>query len=124
MSRALGRIADATVLKVWEGVLGRAVEGERLTLALIELEPDCEVPQHDHANEQLGLVIQGEITMTVGGERRTLGPGGTWRILGGVPHAAKAGPQGAVVIDVFSPVREDWRELGRLPPSTPRWPSV
>ncbi len=118
----LGRIADATVLKVWEGVLGRTVEGERITLGVIELLPGCEVPQHDHANEQLGLVIEGEITMTVAGESRTLRPGGTWRILGGVPHSAKAGPQGAIVIDVFSPVREDWRELERLPPSPPRWP--
>jgi quercetin dioxygenase-like cupin family protein len=118
----LATIADNPVLKVWEGVLGRAVEGERITLGVIELAPDCVVPQHEHANEQLGLVIEGQITFTIGGETRTLGPGGTWRILGGVPHAATAGPQGAVVIDVFSPVREDWRALERLPPSSPRWP--
>jgi quercetin dioxygenase-like cupin family protein len=118
----LRSIADGPVLKVWEGVLGRTVEGERLTLGVIELAPGCVVPQHEHANEQLGLVIEGQITFTIGDETRTLGPGGTWRILGGVPHTASAGPQGAVVIDVFSPVREDWRGLERLPPSPPRWP--
>lgn len=120
--RSLGTIADNPVLKVWEGVLGRAVEGERITLGVIELQPGCEVPRHEHANEQIGLLIEGQITFTIGGETRTLGPGGTWRILGGVPHAATAGPEGAVVIDVFSPVREDWRDLERLPPSPPRWP--
>lgn len=118
----LRSIAEGPVLKVWEGVLGRTVEGERLTLGVIELAPDCVVPQHEHANEQLGLVIEGQITFTIGEETRTLGPGGTWRILGGVPHTATAGPRGAVVIDVFSPVREDWRDLEQLPPSPPRWP--
>ncbi len=118
----LATIAQTPVLKVWQGVLGRAVEGERITLAVVELEPDCAVPRHDHPNEQLGLVIEGQIRFTIGDETRTLGPGGTWRILGGVPHAARAGPQGAVVIDVFSPVRADWRGLERLPPSAPRWP--
>jgi hypothetical protein len=39
----------------------------------------------------------------------TCGPGGTWRILGDVPHEVTVGPDGAVVIDVFSPPREDWR---------------
>lgn len=120
--KTLATIADNPVLKVWEGVLGRAVVGERITLGLMELAPGCVVPQHEHANEQLGIVIEGQITFTVGGETRSLGPGGTWRILGGVPHAATAGPQGAVVIDVFSPPREDWRDLERLPPSAPRWP--
>jgi quercetin dioxygenase-like cupin family protein len=118
----LRSIVESPVLKVWDGVLGRTVEGERLTFGVIELAPDCVVPTHEHANEQLGLVIEGQITFTIGDETRTLGPGGTWRILGGVPHTATAGPEGAVVIDVFSPIREDWRDLERLPPSTPRWP--
>jgi quercetin dioxygenase-like cupin family protein len=41
-------------------------------------------------------------------EERTLGPGGTWRIEAKAPHTAQAGPEGAVVIDVFSPPRDDW----------------
>ena len=46
------------------------------------------------------MVITGEMDFRVGDERRTLGPGGTWRIRSDVPHEAVAGPQGAVVIDV------------------------
>ena len=41
-------------------------------------------------------------------ERRVLGPGGTWRILGGTPHSVQTGPGGAVVVDVFAPARDDW----------------
>ena len=107
---------------VWgEAVRGRKIEGERLTLAVVELAPDALVPEHRHESEQLGICIEGSITFTVDGETRELGPGGTWRVLSNRPHVARAGPHGAVVIDVFAPTRSDWRfEL--LAPRTPVWP--
>jgi quercetin dioxygenase-like cupin family protein len=120
--KSLSQLADRTVLEVWGGVVGRAIEGERITLGVLELEPNCVVPQHEHANEQLGICLEGQITFTMEGETQTLGPGGMWRILGGVPHQATAGPEGAVVIDVFSPPREDWHALRTRPASRPRWP--
>ena len=74
-------VADVPVIDVWgESVRARRVEGERVTLALIELAPDSIVPGHRHDNEQLGMVITGSVTFTVGDETRELGPGGTWRI--------------------------------------------
>ena len=51
------------------------------------------------------------------------GPGGTWRIRSDVPHEAHAGPQGAVVIDVFAPIRADWDALPTLEPTAPIWPA-
>ncbi|MGH3131462.1 MAG: cupin domain-containing protein, partial [Gaiellaceae bacterium] len=74
------------------------------------------------AHEQAGLVVAGTVTFTVAGEARDLGPGGTWLIPGGAPHAVEAGPSGAVVIDVFSPPRSDWEEVEREEPRTPKWP--
>jgi quercetin dioxygenase-like cupin family protein len=66
----LGALAAKTV---WAGVTGRVVEGERITMAVVELEPDAFVPEHRHDNEQLGLVIEGSVTFTVGSETRKLG---------------------------------------------------
>ena len=43
---------------------------------------------------------------------------------GDVPHEVRAGPEGAVVIDVFAPARDDWRGLGRDKPREPRWPAA
>ncbi|MGH2385925.1 MAG: hypothetical protein ACRDGB_12870, partial [Candidatus Limnocylindria bacterium] len=57
-----------------------------------------------------------------GDERRVLGPGGTWRIRSDVPHEAVAGPEGAVVIDVFAPIRSDWDALPVLAAVAPAWP--
>ncbi|HEY8989359.1 MAG TPA: cupin domain-containing protein [Candidatus Limnocylindrales bacterium] len=103
-------LADIVPIRVWDGVVARRAQGDRLTLAVVELAPDSIVSEHRHPNEQCGLVIEGEVTFRIGDEERVLGPGGTWRILGDTPHSVVTGPRGAVVIDVFAPARDDWDE--------------
>jgi len=116
-------IGDIESIDVWgPPVQARVLMGENASLAVVELGPGADVPGHRHAHEQLGICLQGSITFTVGGERRELGPGGTWRIPSDVPHDAIAGPEGAVVIDIFSPVRSDWSGLPRSAPGERRWP--
>jgi len=109
-------------LRVWDDVVAREVHGEQSTLAVVELEPGALVPEHHHANEQLGLVIRGSVTFRVADETKELGPGATWSIPADVPHEVRAGPEGAVVIDVFAPARADWGGLEREEPRSPHWP--
>jgi quercetin dioxygenase-like cupin family protein len=120
----LKNLSDLALLEIWgDQVRARRVEGERITLAIVELAPNAVVPEHRHAAEQLGMVIRGEMHFTVDGETRDLGPGGTWRILGDRPHDVVAGPDGAVVIDVFTPIRSDWEDRAIVDPApAPRWP--
>ena len=119
---AFAKLCDLRPLPIWNGVLGRAVEGENITMAVVELEPNSVVPEHHHHNEQLGVVLTGSMTCTIGGERRALVPGDTYSIPGNVPHEFATGPQGAVVVDVFSPVRADWSRFTPVAPQQPRWP--
>lgn len=105
-----------------DGYLARAVHGERLTLAVVEVEPDAELPEHRHDNEQLGMVLQGSVIFRVGDEQQSLGAGGIWRIPSDTPHTVTAGHTGAVVIDIFSPPREGWTAHERLTPRQPSWP--
>ena len=113
--------ASLPVIDVWgTAVRARRVEGERITLALIELAPDAVVPGHQHEAEQLGMVIEGSVHFTLGDEHRDLGPGGTWRIPTNIPHQVTAGPAGATVIDIFTPTRSDWDAL----PTSPAEPTV
>jgi quercetin dioxygenase-like cupin family protein len=107
---------------IWDGIVARSVHGDRLTLSIVELDPGAVVAEHSHEHEQLGMVIRGEMDFRVGDERRVLGPGETWRIPSNTPHEATAGPEGAVVIDVFAPVRADFRGMQPLEPRPPRWP--
>ena len=122
----LADLADLGAIQVWDGVVARRIEGEKVTVAVVELAPDAIVPEHRHPHEQCGLVIEGEVRFRIGDEERVLGPGGTWRILGNVPHQVLTGPEGAVVIDTFSPIREDWADRATVgtpdDPAVPIWP--
>jgi unsaturated pyranuronate lyase len=92
------------------GVTGRPLFAEGAMLNLLEFEPGAVVPLHSHEHEQLGLVIRGEKVLVVAGVEHRLGPLDAYSIPGGVEHSAACGPEGALVLDVFQPVREDYRE--------------
>jgi len=117
-----GRFDDVRPYLIWPGVLARAVRGERMGLALVELDSNTEVAEHTHPNEQVGFVLQGIFSFTIAGETRELHPGETYVIPASVPHSGRAGSGGAVVIDVFSPPRDDWERLERGDASKAAWP--
>jgi len=110
---AFGGIDRLEHIRIWGGVTVQAVEGDRTTLAVVDLEPGANVPEHRHDNEQLGVLIRGAMHFRVGDETRDLAPGDTWRILSDVPHEVTAGPEGALAIECFTPVRGDWATLER-----------
>ena len=117
-------LADLPLLAIWgETVRARRVQGERITLAVVELAPNAVVPEHVHENEQLGICLRGSGTFTIAGESREIRPGTTWRITANLPHDLVVGPDGAEVIDVFTPVRADWDDRETVEGATPRWPA-
>ncbi|MGE5285435.1 MAG: cupin domain-containing protein [Actinomycetota bacterium] len=91
------------------GVTAKVVSGEKMMLSLVTLAPDAIVPTHSHPHEQMGLLVSGTMELTIAGEARVLSGNGMYFVPGGVPHAAKAGPGGAVALDAFSPPREEYR---------------
>ena len=105
---------------IWEGVTGRALHGERLTLALVELDHGSHVPEHAHDNEQVGILLDGSFEMRVGDETRALVRGDTWCIPPDVPHEVRVGPAGAVVVEVWVPGRDDWKGIEPQEPRAPR----
>jgi quercetin dioxygenase-like cupin family protein len=122
VASAFSDLGNADAQRIWDGVAGRTVHGERITLSLIELDPGVTVPEHQHLNEQMGIVVAGSLTFTVGGETRELGPGEAWCITADVPHSVVSGPEGAILVEVFSPVRDDWAGLEPAEPRASRWP--
>jgi quercetin dioxygenase-like cupin family protein len=119
---AFGDLSSLGLQRIWEGVHGRVVHGERITMGVIELDANSVVPEHRHENEQLGMCLAGSLVFRVADESRELRPGETWSIPSNVPHEVHVGPDGAVVIDVFAPTRDDWREAPSVDPRPPRWP--
>jgi quercetin dioxygenase-like cupin family protein len=115
-------VSELKPARIWDGVLARIVHGDRVTIGFVEIDPDVLVPEHRHDNEQVGFVLRGAVTMVIAGESRQLRVGETYTIAGQVPHSAKAGADGASVVDVFAPVREEWKRAPLLEPFPGRWP--
>ena len=120
---AFESLSTLDLQRIWDGVHVRAVHGERITLGVIELDANSVVPEHSHEHEQLGICLGGSLMFRVGDEARELGPGETWSIPGNVPHEVHVGPSGAVVLDVFAPTRDDWREAPQVAARDARWPN-
>lgn len=81
---------------------------EKLMLAEFSAEAGTVVPVHTHPNEQVGYVVRGQVKMTIAGVDYELEAGDSYAIPAGVPHGAVFLTQ-AVVVDVFTPPREDYR---------------
>ncbi len=115
-------LAALPPLPIWTGVVARAVESERLTLSVVELDAGAVIPEHAHENEQVGLLLSGSMRFRIDDETRDAAAGTTWSIPASVPHEVEVGPEGAVVVEVFAPRRDDWRAVERDEPRQPRWP--
>jgi quercetin dioxygenase-like cupin family protein len=101
--------AETSHHEIFPGVHIFTAAGEQMMLSLVEFAPRAVVEPHSHPHEQMGMLLEGELTFTIGGQTRTLRPGDMWRIPGGVVHSAVAGSQPVKALDVFHPIREDYR---------------
>lgn len=91
------------------GARTRTFWGDKVLLSLVEIDAHALVPKHTHPHEQAGIVIEGEMEMGIAGEVRVLKPGDMYIIPGGVEHYARCGDVSAKVLDIFSPVREEFK---------------
>jgi len=94
-------------------IFGGAIRGHyahlaRTTLGEVYLAAGTVVPLHEHPHEQITYVLEGRLEFTVAGETQVLEPGMAALIPGVAPHSGRA-LTACRVLDVFSPVREDYR---------------
>lgn len=104
------RHADAVAVEMLPGVFRRTMtETGRMMLCEVTLEDGAVVPLHQHPHDQTGYVVSGSIRMQIGSEVQTFGPGDSYAIPGGTEHSGTAVGGRCVVIDVFSPPRDEYR---------------
>ena len=80
-----------------------------MMMVIVELDANATLPKHNHPHEQGGIVLEGELEFMIGGETRLLHPGDLYIIPGGVDHEVQVGGTPAKVLDIFSPVREEYK---------------
>jgi quercetin dioxygenase-like cupin family protein len=95
------------------GIVTHIFSGEQAQLSVVTLGPNAQGTLHQHPEEQWGLMLEGSGVRTQGGVEIPIGKGDFWRTPGNVPHTLRAGPDGARVLDIFSPPRPEYKKPGR-----------
>lgn len=83
------------------------VYGEKTLFAEFRMDAGAVLPKHAHIHEQTGYLIKGKIRLTIGKEAFEVEKGDSWCVPSNMGHSAEI-LKDAVVIEVFSPVREEY----------------
>lgn len=89
----------------------QAIQGGQIMLNWVRIAPNQEMPAHEHPQEQAGVILEGTLELTIGDETRRLRPGMAYTVPGGVVHWARTFDDGCLVLDIFSPAREDYAAM-------------
>jgi quercetin dioxygenase-like cupin family protein len=93
-----------------KGVLYQTLAtGTKMMITTMFYEKDAIVPVHAHPEEQAGFVISGKVELNIGGNIVILNPLDSYIVPGGIFHSANS-LEDSLIVDVFSPPREDYRD--------------
>lgn len=95
-----------------EGISTRIFPGDQAMLSLVRCEPGSAGSIHSHPEEQWGVCLEGSGLRIQDGVEVPFAKGDFWRTPGGVEHGIRVGPDGATVLDVFAPPRDEYRKTG------------
>ena len=90
------------------GITGYYAHGSNMSFGYVELKAGSVIPEHHHIHEQITYIVEGQLDMVIGGVPCRLEAGMYHVIPSSMPHSAIPKTD-CKVIDVFSPVREDYR---------------
>jgi unsaturated pyranuronate lyase len=103
--------SEARIDAPYPGIRRRTFDTAQATIAEYTFEPGASFPLHRHAHEQITVVLDGGVELTVGSRVTTLGPGQWSAISGDDQHGITAGEQGASFLAILVPRRAPDEEI-------------
>jgi quercetin dioxygenase-like cupin family protein len=100
--------ATIPVERIGEGIERQMIWGERLMICRLRFAPHVVTAVHSHAHEQITIVVRGRVQFFVSGEPRLASAGDVLHFPSHIEHGATMLDEEVVLIDIFSPVREDF----------------
>ncbi|MSO42020.1 MAG: cupin domain-containing protein [Solirubrobacterales bacterium] len=106
-SGGTGSFEELPSEEAYPGVNRRSFSTQEATVSSYSFEPGASFPLHSHPQEQITLVTEGSVEMVVDGQVSSLDEG-CWSVVsGGVEHGITAGPEGAAIVGMIVPRREN-----------------
>ena len=93
-----------------EGMTSDIFFGDNVMVSVVKIDPNMTGSIHSHPEEQWGVMLKGTGIRTQDGVDHPVVIGDFWRTPGNIEHTFTAGPEGALVLDIFSPPREAYRD--------------
>jgi quercetin dioxygenase-like cupin family protein len=94
---------------IFAGVRIATCAAEKMMLSMVDIDPHATVAEHSHPHEQVGIVMEGRAIFYIGDEEKILAKGDMYRIPGHVKHRVVALDEPVKALDIFTPIREDYR---------------
>jgi quercetin dioxygenase-like cupin family protein len=101
------RWVDVPSEQITDAIARRFITGDSVTVGRFELKQGGRVPSHSHANEQVSIVLSGALLFRIDGQETIVRAGEVMQIPGHAAHEVEV-LEDTLVVDVFSPVRQDW----------------
>lgn len=104
-------ITDWTKIEVENpapGIQRQMVVGQNMMICRFTFEPFLVTPEHTHPHEQMTLVVKGKVKFIIDGEVNIMSPGDVLHFPPNNRHGATMLDEEVVLIDIFSPIREDF----------------
>jgi quercetin dioxygenase-like cupin family protein len=95
-----------------DGISTRIFCGEQAMLSIVSIEANAKGKIHSHPEEQWGFLLEGSGIRIQGNEKIEIKKGDFWQTPGGVEHGIIGGPNGAKILDIFSPPRNEYKKAG------------
>ncbi len=94
------------------GIFSKIETGKNLTMAVMEIAPGKEGTAHGHPFDQCGIVVEGEIEMLIGEEKKLLKPMEAYFIPAEVMHNWKTLTSPAKILDVvLKQGQQRWKNI-------------
>jgi len=92
------------------GIQRQMVVGQNVMMCRFRFAPFTVTAEHSHPHEQITLVMQGNVKFTIDGKAYIVSAGDVLHFPPNNRHGATMLDEEVILIDIFSPVREDFLE--------------
>lgn len=96
-------------IKPIEGITVKSVHLDNVMMTYMEFEPNTDLPEHAHPHEQITMIHQGRLEMTVDTQTMIMQAGDVVTVPANVTHSARTLDEPTIAVDAWSPIREDYR---------------